>query len=98
VTQKPKWDRNGDTWNIGTQFIQIDAYEDCSDHSPEECNCQEVWVGDDITGNYDVEGIFDNYEDAEKYVESFLKVNPLGWMAKSKAKAKMEEKVKVSFT
>lgn len=98
MTQKSKWVQDGDGWVIGTQFIRIDAYEDCSDHKPSECNCQEVWVGDDSTGNWDCEGIFNNYDKALEYVKNFLKENPRGWTTESKTEAKAEEKEKVAFT
>jgi hypothetical protein len=85
-------------WRIGTEFIRIDDYEDCSDHSPEECNCQEVWVGDDNSGNWDSEGIFDSIEKAEQYVKDFMKENPNGWLSDDKAKTEQEAKEKVQFT
>jgi hypothetical protein len=95
---RQKWDRIGDVWRIGTQFIRIDEYGDCSIHEPDKCECQEVWVGDDFSGNWDSEGIFDNYDKALEYVHNFLEENPRGWTKESQQKAKQEEREKVSFT
>lgn len=63
-----------------TQFLCIEAYEDCEIHDPDECTCEEVWLGDDTTGNCDVLGVYDNFEEADKASKEFMQQNPNGWM------------------
>jgi hypothetical protein len=90
-----KWIWNGvNEWRIGTEFIQLDAYEDCEIHNQNECECTEVWLGDDKTGSFDTEGIFDTFAEAEKHAREFMRKNPNGWMPKDK----QEPKEKVQFT
>lgn len=41
---------------------------------------QEVWLGDDDTGNCTTVGIFDDYETALKEAKKFMREHPKGWM------------------
>lgn len=96
---KSKWVwENSHSWRIGTEFIKIDDYEDCEAHDPDECLCCEVWVGDDSSGNWDCEGIFDSYEEAKRYAEKFMRENPNGWMLKDRIKADYDDRVRIEFT
>ena len=94
-----KWVYDGhETWRIGTEFISIDAYEDCDRHDRDKCECTEVWLGDDKTGNCDTEGIFDSYDEAIEHVRQFIKETPDGWMLKDKQRTEKEKREVVSFT
>ena len=93
-----KWIWNGvNEWRIGTEFIQLDAYEDCETHG-DECECTEIWLGDDKTGNFDTEGIFNTFEEARQHAQEFMKENPNGWMLKDTLKTENDKKEKVTFT
>lgn len=94
-----KWVYDGfQTWRIGTEFIAIDAYEDCEIHDPDKCECTEVWLGDDKTGNCDNEGIFESYDEAIAHVEQFIKENPNGWQYYHKQQTEKEKREVVTFT
>jgi hypothetical protein len=97
MTGKWVWDGcNG--WRIGTEFLTIDVYEDCERHLPSECECTEVWLRDDKTGNYDCEGIYESYEEAQEHAKTFMRQNPNGWLLKDSIKTEREQKEKVCFT
>jgi len=72
-----------DLWYFGNtkQFLMIEPYEElpCSIHG-DECTCEEVWLGDDKTGNCTTVGTYDGYEEALEEAKRFMRAHPKGWM------------------
>lgn len=94
-----KWVYDGFiTWRNGTEFLRLEAYEECETHDPDKCECTEIWLGDDKTGNYDIEGVFDTYNEAKKHALKIMRENPLGWLLKDNIKTEKDKKEKVRFT
>jgi hypothetical protein len=97
MTGKWVWDGTN-SWRIGTEFLSLDVYEDCETHTPNECECTEIWLRDDKTGKYDTEGIFNTYEEAKSHAEQFMRENPNGWLLKDSLKTEYDKREKVTFT
>lgn len=45
----------------------------------EDSDCEEVWLGNDKTGDCENIGFFDTVEEADKGAKEFMRENPHGW-------------------
>lgn len=83
------WTREREyVWRNGSEALLLDHFDDCDIHDPDKCECTEIWVRDDKTGNWDSLGIFDNCVKAEREAEKFMREHPDGWMEKALNKFK----------
>ncbi len=65
------------------QFIQIEPIDDICEHCDslgKDCECEEVWIGDDKTGFHDTLGCFESYDEAIAFAKKYMKKNPNGFV------------------
>ena len=63
-----------------SQFLMIEPKDDICEIHGDECTCEEVWLGDDETGNCTTVGTYDTYEEALREAKTFMREHPKGWM------------------
>jgi len=58
--------------------IVIELYEDCTEHSSDECECHEIWMRDNKRGISDSHGVYDTFEEADREAKKFMRENQKG--------------------
>lgn len=77
------WKFHDENGKYTGDFICIEPYDDVCSHCEElgkECECEEVWVGNDKTGFHDTIDMFETYEKAIAFAKEFMKANPKGFV------------------
>jgi len=58
--------------------VVIEVFEDCSEHDPDECECHEVWLRCNKTGNCDTLGVYNSFDEADIEAKKFMRENQKG--------------------
>jgi hypothetical protein len=75
------WDFYKDGKRTG-MWLMVEALDDCDicEEEGKECECHEVCVFDDNTGNVDTLTVEDTYEKAMEFAKTWMKENENGWV------------------